>query len=114
MRALFGLVLLAGCGSVPSLTFVGDAGSDASDGSSSTDAGADATDAAAQPDTSTGCPGKAPSYATTCCGPIACKDGQGKCSLGCGDCQATCKSGDLCCPDYQNKAVCKSGATTCF
>ena|ERR1035437_6740956 len=111
MRVFF-VLLVVGCGEVPSLTFMDDSGVDAADGST-VDGGADAADAS-KPDTSTGCPGQVPSYATACCGPVACKDGQGKCSQGCGSCQANCKLGDLCCPDYLNKAVCKPGATTCF
>ncbi len=57
------------------------------------------------------CPSLVPSYATVCCGPIACLGAN--CPATCSDCQARCGLFDLCCPNAQNRAVCRTNATTC-
>ena len=51
------------------------------------------------------CPNLVPSYATACCGVIPCFGPN--CVATCTDCQ-TCSPLDLCCPNAQNHAVCKS------
>jgi hypothetical protein len=61
-------------------------------------------------DTNT-CPSQVPPYATVCCGPIACTGTN--CVATCSDCVARCGLLDLCCPNAQNRAVCKTNAQTC-
>jgi len=46
-----------------------------------------------------------PSYADICCGNIPCKGTN--CVAVCNDCQSSCKSTDLCCPNAQGHAVCR-------
>lgn len=86
MRACL-LVFVAGCAAVPDVTYVADdAASDAFGGNT--------------------CPSIVPSWATECCGPIACSGTA--CTATCADCQSKCSLADLCCPTTQNHAVCKS------
>jgi len=95
MRALVALALATAatslaCEAVPDITYV-EAGS--FDGP--------------LPDGNT-CPDLVPSYATACCGVIPCFGAN--CVATCADCQA-CSPLDLCCPNAQNHAVCKSTLT---
>ena len=46
-----------------------------------------------------------PSYADICCGSVPCK-GTG-CVGACSDCESSCKTTDLCCPNTQGRAVCR-------
>lgn len=81
------MVMLAccmGCEAVPMITYTND------------------SDAAADANT---CPDLVPSYATSCCGVIPCFGAN--CPATCADCQS-CSPLDLCCPNSQNKAICKS------
>jgi hypothetical protein len=78
MRVLF-LLLVCACEAVPDVTYI-----EAGDNT---------------------CPTAVPtSYADICCGSVPCK-GTG-CVAACDDCQASCKSTDLCCPNTQSHAVC--------
>ncbi len=106
LAVCFGVALAAcalGCGAVPDLVFESadatfDSASDASD-----ETQVDAAVGDAGPST---CPNMVPSYATICCGPIACSGSN--CVATCSDC-AKCSPLDLCCPNAQNRAVCKPG-----
>ena len=71
------------------------------------DASSDGPAPEAAPNT---CPDQVPSYATVCCGPIPCNGAN--CIATCTDC-AKCSPLDLCCPNAQNKAVCKP-SLRCF
>ncbi len=62
-------------------------------------------------DESNTCPNMVPPYASVCCGPIPCIGSN--CEATCNDCMASCKLSDLCCPNAQNRAVCRTNATTC-
>lgn len=46
------------------------------------------------------------SYADICCGAIACK-GTG-CPAACNECESTCKTTELCCPNTQGHVVCRA------
>lgn len=52
------------------------------------------------------CPDLVPAYATACCGVIPCFGPN--CAATCTECQ-TCSPLQLCCPNAQNHAVCRSG-----
>ena len=79
IRASALLVFVSACAAVPDITYV--------DGGDNT------------------CPTMVPSYADICCNDVPCK-GAG-CVAACNDCQSSCKSTDLCCPNAQSHAVCR-------
>ncbi len=86
------LAALAACEAVPDVVYVGD------------DAGDAGGDSATIPDGANTCPGLVPPYATACCGAIPCSGAN--CAATCADC-ARCSLLDLCCPNAQNRAVCR-------
>lgn len=88
--AIFSALTLCACEAVPDVVY--------SDGGSIGDA--DNT-----------CPNQVPSFATVCCGPVACSGPN--CAATCNDCMAHCTIFDLCCPNAQNRAVCRSDAQAC-
>jgi hypothetical protein len=63
-------------------------------------------DAAPATDGGNSCPTEVPTYATSCCGPIACSGAN--CAAACDDCVATCALAELCCPNSQAHAICKA------
>jgi|GEM_PF-4019547 hypothetical protein len=106
---IFAALLLA-CGGVPDLRFADpDAALDATD-ETARDADPDvAADALPPADAGFTCPGLVPTFASVCCGAIACLGAN--CPATCGDCQAKCAPAQLCCPTSSNKAVCRAGQT---
>ena len=78
-RVLFVFLSLCACSTVPDVTYV--------DGGDNT------------------CPSMVPGFADMCCDAVPCK-GTG-CVAACNDCEATCKTTDLCCPNAQGHAVCR-------
>ncbi len=86
---------LSACQAVPDVQY--DDGGVPGDGAVATDANT--------------CPSLVPSYATVCCGAIACSGTN--CPATCNDCQLHCGVFDLCCPNAQNRAVCRANATSC-
>ncbi len=105
VRALIPFCLLMttlACSAVPDIAF------GYNDGATVDDTGDATSDQQAQVDAgeagSATCPNAVPSYATMCCGPVACSGPN--CVATCLDC-AKCSALDLCCPNAQNRAVCK-------
>ena len=86
MRALALLLALAACQAVPDVTY--DSG-----GSAAVDGG-------------NTCPGQVPPYASVCCGPIPCYGAD--CVATCQDCVSRCTLSDLCCPNAQFRATCRT------
>jgi hypothetical protein len=84
-------ILLAGCDSVPTLTFApGDASSDTMNADMP-----DARDATMQPSSEAGCPDLPPNGTSACCHSVACS---GDCDAHCSECEIKCPAaGSVCC-----------------
>jgi hypothetical protein len=110
-------MLVVGCDAVPDVTFadvdasaVDDAGNDGaiSDATSDQPSADQLSPEAGWNTCSMVVPMVPFAYATACCGPVACNGAAfNNCAATCADC-LKCSTLDLCCPNAQNKAVCRS------